>query len=208
MRRRGWLIGLVLGIVLGAVVAAGLLLPGLVARWLDGGPDPQTIAQTSLRTVQQQARMTVLAARFTAVVTSEQQRFGGILSAKKTLIVPGTVRYEIDWQAVRPGALRWDAATKTLSVTLSPPVLAGPEIDLLAMREYRDGTLLFALTDAERVLDTANRTQVAAALLADARAPALLEMARAAASAAVARTFLLPLAATGIDGARVVVTFA
>ena len=149
----------------------------------------------------------MLTARFQAVITSEQKRFGGILSAKKTMIVPGNVRYEIDWNKVGKGDLRWDAATQTLAITVPAPAVAGPEIDLAAMREYKDGAILFALTDAEGALDGANRARVAGTLLAEARAPALTELARDAATKAVQRTFALPLNAAGFDAAKVTVTF-
>jgi hypothetical protein len=157
--------------------------------------------------VQRQAKLTVFAARFTAVVSSEQTRLGGVLSAKKTLIVPGTVRYVLDWDRVTPAALRWDAAAKTLTVTVPALAIEGPEIDLPAIREYKEGAVLFALTDAENALDTANRARVMSSLRQEAAAPVLTEMARKAAALAVERTFALPLAAAGVD-AKVVVTVA
>jgi hypothetical protein len=205
MKRLGWLLALIIGVALGigfAVVSGDRL-----ATWLGRGPNPETIAEASLRAVKRQAKFTVLAARFTAVVTSEQTRFG-LLSARKTLIVPGTVRYEIDWNRVGKDAVHWDAPTQTLNVTIPAPVVAGPEVDLAAIREYKDGTLLFALTDAEHTLDGANRARVSGTLLAEAKAPALTEMARDAATKSVERIFLMPLNAAGFDAAKVTVTFA
>ncbi|PZN97368.1 MAG: DUF4230 domain-containing protein [Alphaproteobacteria bacterium] len=206
MRRLGWLVvALIAGLLLGA--GAVMLGGNGLARWLGRGPDPETIAEASLKSVKRQATLTVLTARFSAVITSEQSRLGGLLSAKKTLIVPGNVRYEIDWNRVGPGELSWDAATQTLAVTVPSPRVAGPEIDLGAMREYKDGAVLFALTNAETSLDSANRARVAGTLLAEARAPALTELARDAATKAVQRTFVLPLNAAGFDTAKVTVTF-
>lgn len=206
MRRLGWLVvALIAGLLLGA--GAVMLGGNGLARWLGRGPDPETIAEASLKSVKRQATLTVLTARFSAVITSEQSRLGGLLSAKKTLIVPGNVRYEIDWNRVGPGDLNWNAATQTLAVTVPSPRVAGPEIDLGAMREYKDGAVLFALTNAETSLDSANRARVAGTLLAEARAPALTELARDAATKAVQRTFVLPLNAAGFDTARVAVTF-
>ncbi|WP_426165786.1 DUF4230 domain-containing protein [Sandarakinorhabdus sp. DWP1-3-1] len=206
MRRLGWLVvALVAGLLLGA--AAVVLTGNSLARWLGRGPDPETIAEASLKSVKRQATLTVLTARFSAVITSEQTRLAGLFSAKKTLIVPGNVRYEIDWNRVGPGDLTWNAATQTLAITVPAPRVAGPEIDLGAMREYKDGAVLFALTDAENALDSANRARVAGALLAEARAPALTELARDAATKAVQRTFVLPLNAAGFDTAKVTVSF-
>jgi hypothetical protein len=87
------------------------------------------------------------------------------------------------------------------------PAVAGPEIDLTAIREYKNGALLFALTNAENTLDGANRARVSGTLIAEARAPALMAMAREAARQSVERMFLMPLNAAGFDAAKVSVTF-
>jgi hypothetical protein len=204
MKRLGWLLALIAGLVLGIgfSVASGDRL----ASWLGRGPNPEIIAEASLRAVKREAKLTVLAARFTAVVTSEQTRFG-LLSGRKTLIVPGTVRYEIDWNRVGKDAVRWDDATQTLNIAVPTPAVAGPEIDLTAIREYKNGALLFALTNAENTLDGANRARVSGTLIAEARAPALMAMAREAARQSVERMFLMPLNAAGFDAAKVSVTF-
>ena len=193
-------------LVVGALLGAGAALLGPAAR-LDRlfgrGPDPVTIADASLVAVRRQARMSVFAARFVVTITSEQDRFG--LHATKTMIVPGTVRYVVDWQKLTRGDLQWNAAAATLSVRAPPVEIESPDIDLSRIREYRDGGILLALTDAERQLDTANRARAGTALLAEARAPELDTMANAAANDAIARAFALPLAAAGVK-ARVVVT--
>lgn len=201
MKWRAVLLGVLAGLIAGGLIVA--LIGAPLSRLFGRGPDPVTIADVSLRSVQAQNKLTAFAARFTVAVTSEQTRLG-IFSAKKTLIVPGTVRYELDFNRVTRNDLAWDAATKTLTVTVPRPVVAGPEIDLARIREFKDGAVLFALTDAEAVFDTANRQRATSALLAEAQAPVLLQMADRATTEAVARTFSLPLAAAGVD-ARVVV---
>src|SRR3546814_13898191 len=110
---------------------------------------------TLFRSLQEQNVLVPFTARYVAVVTSTQSRLG--LSAKKTLIMPGTVRYEVDLAKLKPSDLDWDAATNALTVTLPPLRLAGPEIDIDALSEFRDGAILLTLTDAEQVLDAANR---------------------------------------------------
>lgn len=197
MRWRPLLLGALAGLILGGILVALLREP--LARLLSRGPNPTTIADASLRAVQAQNRLTAFAAHFTVAVTSEQSRLGGVFTARKTLIVPGTVRYELDWDRVAARDLAWDAATRTLTVRIPAPVIAGPEIDLTRIREFKDGTLLFALTNAEGELDTANRARVQQALLAEAQAPVLLTMARDATAKAVQRTFALPLAAAGVE---------
>jgi hypothetical protein len=198
-RWSGWLIvaALVIGMALG--VAAALRID----RTLD--PDPQTIVSASLQGLREQNRLVPFAARFVAVVTSEQRRFG--LSATKTLIMPGMVRYEVDLGRLQQRDLAWDAAASTLTITLPPIELAGPEVDLTAIREYDAGGVLMALTDVEARLDTANRARGQAALVAQAREAAPMRLAQDAARSAVERSFAMPLRAAGIQ-ARVVARFA
>ena len=72
-----------------ALVLGGIwLLRAYVNDRLD--PKPETIVATSLAGLREQNRLSRFAARYVAVVTSEQNRFG--LSAKKTMIMPGMVR--------------------------------------------------------------------------------------------------------------------
>lgn len=201
MSKRGLIaLALAAGLLLGALLAGSLRLPGLFGR----GPDPETIAAASLQSVREQARLTPFAARFVAVVTSTQTRFG--LSARKTLIMPGMVRYEVDLAKLRQRDLAWDAATNTLEVTLPPLEIAGPEIDLRALREYDEGGVLMALTDSENRLDAANRQAGQKELVRQAREPLPMRLARDAAKRAVERSFAMPLQAAGID-AEVVARF-
>lgn len=168
-------------------------------------PEVSSIADASLSAVQAQNRLIAFAARFTVDVTSTaKMRIG--LTANKTMIVPGTVRYELDWNRVTRGDLAWDEATRTLTVTAPPIELSEPQVDLARIREYEDGKLLMALSNAEAEMDTANRAQLREALLKEARNPVLMRMARDATRAAVERTFALPLAAAGVP-ATVVVRF-
>lgn len=197
MKRLGLaVVALVIGLALGALA---------VSQWRgDRTTDVTSIAQANLEAVQAQNRLTAFAARFTVAVTSEAQRLG--LSARKTMIVPGLVRYELDWAKVQPSDLTWDAGTRRLSVTLPPVEISEPAVDLARIQEYEDGRLLMALGNAERTLDAANRAKLREALLNEARAPTLVKLARDATRAAVERTFELPLTAAGVD-ADVVVRF-
>lgn len=197
MRRLGLAtLALLIGIALGALV---------VSKWhTTKEPDVASIAQANLQAVQAQNRLTAFAARFTVAVTSEVQRLG--LSSRKTMIVPGLVRYELDWTKLQASDLRWEAVTRTLTVDLPPIEVSEPAVDLTKMQEYEDGRVLMALGNAERALDAANRAKLREALLKEAKAPTLIRMARDATRAAVERTFELPLTAAGLD-ANVVVRF-
>lgn len=186
-----------------------LLLGGLLGFLLKGASvppaaDARAIADSTLLSVRDQGRLTPFAGRFAAVVTASETRLG--LTARKTLIMPGTVRYGVDLSRLRRENLAWDEATRTLSVTLPPLEITGPDIDLNQVQEYSEGGLVMALTDAERELDQANRRSAQEELMRQARERTPMGLARSAAMRAVARTFAMPLRAAGID-ASVTVRF-
>jgi hypothetical protein len=166
--------------------------------------DPSTVARASLQAVRQQNKLTPFAARFVAVVTAEESRFG--FSARKTLIMPGLVRYSIDLAKLRDRDLQWDHATQTLTISLPPIELEGPEVDLTAVREYGQGGVLMALTDAEKQLDAANRKAGQAELVAQAHDALPMKLAADAARSAIERSFAMPLKAAGAE-ATVVARF-
>lgn len=189
-----------------ALVVAGILAMRWVDSWFEG-PQPQTIAQASLQSMREQSRLNVFAARYVAVVTSTQERLGGIVSAQKTTIMPGDVRYEVNLADLGQDDIRWDEGTSTLHVTLPPIEVSQPQIDINAIQEYSGGGILMRLTDAERALDQANREQAQRSLIEQARQPMPMRLARESAKRAVARSFALPLRAAGIE-ANVAVRFA
>lgn len=191
---------LIIGLALLIAFVTGAVLL-VKARW---SPSVETVVASSLQGLKEQNRLSAFAAQFVTVVTSQQSRFG--LSAKKTLILPGMVRYEVDMAKLDQDDLRWNGTSKTLTVTLPPIEIAGPEIDMRAIKEYDSGGLLMALTDAENVLDRANRARGQAELLKQAQAPIPIKLARAATARAVERSFAMPLAAAGIE-AKVQVEF-
>ncbi|WOK37351.1 DUF4230 domain-containing protein [Sphingomonas sp. C3-2] len=195
-----WLIAIAFAIALGL---GALLLVQRTAenRWQGS---LETIAASSLQGLREQNRLSAFAARFVAVVTSEQNRFG--LSAKKTLIMPGLVRYEVDLSKLADKDLRWDEATKTLSITLPPVEISGPEVDMTAIREYDGGGILLALTDAEKTLDAANRKAGQVELVRQAREDVPMKLAREATRRAIANSFSMPLKAAGVE-ANVVARF-
>src|SRR3954452_51609 len=103
-------VALILGVLLG--VSTG------IADRILGGPDPKTIASASLESMRAQNRLTVFAARYVSVVTSAQQRLGGLVSSERTLILPGDVRYELDLSKLQPSDVTWDGSSHTLAVKL------------------------------------------------------------------------------------------
>jgi len=186
---------LLLGLVLGALLKSGAPAPE---------PEPLAIADATLLSIREQGRLTMFTARFVAVVTASESRLG--LTARKTLIMPGTVRYGVDLSRLRRESLAWDAPTRTLTVGLPPLEMSAPDIDLNEVQEYSEGGIVMALTNSERELDQANRRSAQDELMRQARARTPMHLARQAAMRTVARSFALPLRAAGID-ASVTVRF-
>jgi hypothetical protein len=192
-------VALILGLLLG--IATG------VADRIFGGPNPKTIATASLESMRAQNRLTVFAARYVSVVTSEQQRLGGLVSSERTLILPGDVRYELDLSKLEPKDVSWDASTHRLTVRLPEIEVAGPDIDINSVKEYGGGGVLSALTDANQQLDQTNRARAVADLRKQASAAVPMQLAHQAGRAAVERSFAMPLLAAGIKDVKVVARF-
>ena len=109
------------------------------------------------------------------------------------------VQAHIHLSRLRREHLAWNAATRTLTVTLPPLEISGPQVDLSQVQEYSEGGILMALTDAERTLDQANRRRALEELMRQARDGTPTSQARNAAMRIVARSFALPLRAAGIE---------
>lgn len=190
--------------------ALGLLVLGLALGWglrpapAPPRPDAEAIAVAALLSVRDEGRLVPFSARLVSIVTASETHLG--LTARKTLIMPGTVRYGIDLARLRRSSLAWDESSRTLSVTLPPLELSGPEIDLNQVRESSEGGLVMALAGSEKSLDSENRRRAQDELMRQAREPGPMRLARAAAMRAVARAFALPLRSAGVE-ASVAVRF-
>jgi hypothetical protein len=192
-------VALVLGLFVGGALDIG--------KRLFGGPDPETVASSALQSMRAQNRLVPFVARYVSVVSSRQERFGGLVSSERTLILPGDVRYELDLAQLGPEDVQWDATSSTLAVTLPEIEIAGPEVDLAAAREYGEGGVLSAVTDANQSLDRNNRARAVADLRKQAGAAVPMRLAREAGRQAVERSFALPLQAAGFDNAKVVARY-
>lgn len=190
------IVALILGVVVGATT-------NIADRLF--GPNPTTIATTSLESMRAQNRLIAFVARYVSVTTTETSRFG--LSAKRTLILPGDVRYELDLSKLQRNDVTWDSATKTLKVQLPEIEIAGPDVDLSAAQEYGQGGILSALTNANQQLDSANRAKAVADLRKQASAAMPMRLAHQAARAAIERSFAMPLVAAGFKDVKVVGRF-
>ena len=190
-------VALVLGVVAGMTTG--------IADRLFGGPNPKTIATASLQSMRAQNRLIAFVARYVSVTTTEESRLG--FSAKRTLILPGDVRYELDLSKLQPNDVTWDKGTSTLRVRLPEIEIAGPDVDLAAAQEYGQGGILSALTNANQQLDSANRAKAVADLRKQAQGAVQMRLAHQAARAAIERSFAMPLVAAGFKDAKVVARF-
>jgi hypothetical protein len=190
-------VALVLGVMLGVTTG--------IADRIFGGPNPKTIASSSLESMRAQNRLIAFVARYVSVTTSETSRFG--FSGKRTLILPGDVRYELDLSKLQPNDVTWDGSSKTLQVRLPDIEIAGPDVDLSAAQEYGEGGIVSALTNADERLDQANRARAVTDLRKQAQAAVPMRLAREAARQAVERSFAMPLTAAGFKDVKVVARF-
>jgi hypothetical protein len=193
------IVALLLGLVVGGALDIG--------KRLFGGPDPETVASSALQSMRAQNRLVPFVARYVSVVSSRQERLGGLVSSERTLILPGDVRYELDLAQLGPEDVQWDAASNTLAVTLPEIEIAGPEVDLAAAREYGENGVLSVVTDTDKALDRNNRARAIADLRKQAGSPVPMRLAREAGRQAVERSFALPLQAAGFDNAKVVARY-
>jgi hypothetical protein len=192
-------VALILGVMLG-------LTTGIADR-IFGGPNPKTIASASLQSMRAQNRLIAFVARYVSVVSSEQERLGGLVSSERTLVLPGDVRYELDLSKLEPNNVSWDTSSHTLRVKLPEVEIAGPDVDLSAAREFGEGGVLSALTNADQQLDQANRAKAVADLRTQAMAAVPMRLAHQAAREAVERSFAMPLLAAGFKDVKVVARF-
>ena len=190
-------VALVLGVILGTATG--------IADRIFGGPKAETIASASLESMRAQNRLIAFVARYVSVTTSTTSRFG--FSAKRTLILPGDVRYELDLSKLQPKDVSWDASSHTLQVRLPEVEIAGPDVDLTSAQEYGEGGVLTALTSADETLDQANRAKAVSDLRKQASAAVPMRLAHEAARQAVERSFAMPLVAAGFKHAKVVARF-
>lgn len=199
-------------LAIGAIIVAliiGLFVGGAldIGKRLFGGPDPETVASSALQSMRAQNRLVPFVARYVSVVSSRQQRLGGLVSSERTLVLPGDVRYELDLAKLQPDDVAWDAVSNTLSVTLPEIELAGPEVDLAAAREYGAGGVLSAITDTDEALDRNNRARAVADLRKQAGGGVPMRLAQEAGRQAIERSFALPLQAAGFAKAKVVARY-
>lgn len=194
---------------LAGALAAALLAGGLLGAWLrpappPARPDPLGLAYSALLSLRDQGRIVPFTARYAAVVSASESRLG--LTARKTLILPATVRYGVDLARLKRSDLAWDEPTRTLTVTLPELEISAPSIDMEGVQDHSEGGVLMALSDAGRTLDQANNRSAQVELMRQSRDRIPMQLARNSVMRNVAGSFALPLRAAGIE-ASVAVRF-
>lgn len=203
--------GFVAGLVTGVLVLLGLLLALPAARhWLSGlGTDrAETMVEVTLQAVRREQKLLVFVAWVTADVTSTVEKTFLDMAVpgtavRKTMIVPGLVRYAVDLSQLGAADLDWNEPRQTLTVRMPPVQPLEPAIRLDRMRVFTEQGLLAPATDAAETADQMNREAIGKALKAEAQAPELMRMAGDAAVVALEATLLPPLRAAGHENARV-----
>lgn len=115
----------------------------------------------------------------------------------KYAIVPATVRYELDFKALRNKDVVWDEEAQALKVMLPALTIAEPEIDAANIRQIGGSAP-----------EDAVRRGALGSLLEQAREDSALGQARETARQMVERAFAMPLLVEGVKKAKVVVRFA
>ncbi|OQW38744.1 MAG: hypothetical protein A4S12_12210 [Proteobacteria bacterium SG_bin5] len=188
-----WAGGAAIGLAAG--LSAFALAPAPPPRFVERAPDPAKIAEQVREGLRAQGALTVLTARYVALVEAKSGDF--VFETKRTLLMPGQARYLVDLRGIGPRDLRWEAATRTLHLTLPPIALAGPQVDLGAVKVFGEGGLLAGLGDAAERLDANNRLAAQNDLIRQAHAAEPMDQARAAARKLVGALFAAPLQAAG-----------
>ncbi|MFZ4689881.1 MAG: DUF4230 domain-containing protein [Polymorphobacter sp.] len=169
--------------------------------------DSSKILNTALVSFRNINRLTVSAAGVSGVTTIRQAGpFGAEIGANyKTIIVAGTVRYDLDLSKLTDKNIRWDSVKKTLFVNVPGIIVSQPSPDMRSMVEYKKGLEIPFVYD-ERAITKKAWNEIYSKMYIAARNPLYLNMAKESGRAAVTNNLELPLRAAGID-ARVEVHF-
>lgn len=157
--------------------------------------DAQSVVTVSLKALKSQSRLVPLEASYVAVVTSEESRIGGMFHSKKTTIMPGQVRYEIDLSKL---SAQWDNQSHSLRVSLPPVEVSEPSVDMTKVTSYSEG-MLTSFSGVNDDLDKRNRDIGLQQLRQQAANGSVVSRAKEAATKAVEQMLGMPLRAAGVS---------
>jgi hypothetical protein len=139
------------------------------------------------------------------IARGDDKGFLGVLPSEMTAVMPFAVDYFIDLSRLGPGSYRWDGETKTLTLDVPDIALGRPNIDEANARVQQKG--VFISRRASLALAQQISSRAAARSAQEAQEPEHMNKARENARATLAKMAQSPLAAAGLDGVRVAVSF-
>ncbi len=173
--------------------------------WQLWRPDPigDPLA-TSLVAFDKQDRLTVFSAELAPVVASDDSRLFGLVTSRQVAVIPARVDYAIDLNKVGRDRMRWNAATKTLTVRLPALAVTRPNLDEARAQYLREGVWI---TRAAQDKLTRDNTKLAERLAVEQAAnPVLMGLARAAAKDAIRQNLSIPLQVAGFGDVKLAVS--
>lgn len=159
---------------------------------------------TSLVAFDKQDRLTVFSAELAPVVASDDSRLFGLIASRQVAVIPARVDYAIDLGKVGRDRMRWDAASKTLTVRLPALVVGRPNLDEARAQYLREGVWI---TRAAQDKLTRDNTKLAEQMAVEQAAnPVLMGLARGAAKDAVSQNLAIPLKVAGFGDVKLTIT--
>jgi len=159
---------------------------------------------TSLVAFDKQDRLTVFSAELAPVVASDDSRLFGLVTSRQVAVIPARVDYAIDLGKVGRDRMRWDAASRTLTVRLPTLDVTRPNLDEARAQYLREGVWI---TRAAQDKLTRDNTKLAERLAVEqASNPVLIGLARSAAKDAVRQNLSIPLQIAGFGDVKLSVS--
>ena len=196
---------LILGVLV-LLAGAGLLIWSQREARLDAerqlGLDASRVVAESFSKA---AEVKVGTLRGRVLARGEDQGLLGVVRSEQVTAMPFSVDYTVDLEALGPGAYRWDAERKLLTVSIPDVEVGQPNIDETRASSQQKGVFISRRAARELATQTSRRADLQSREAA--RKPEHLSRARENARAVIARLAQGPLAAAGMADVRVEVSF-
>jgi hypothetical protein len=138
-------------------------------------------------------------------VVAKSANDGWVFHSEQTTRAPYTVSYFVDLGRIRTSDYRWDAGSKTMTVTIGDVVVDRPNIDMTKAAVFQNGLWISRSAGLSMERQSAERLSGRAA--ATAKSDENMAKARNAAVAAVSNMVRKPLAAAGLGEVKVRVRY-
>lgn len=184
-------------------LCAAAIAAGLAWQMWKPAPIGDPLA-TSLIAFDKQDRLMVFSAELAPVVSSDDSRLFGLVTAHQVAVIPARVDYAIDLSKVGRDRMRWDQASRTLAVRLPTLEVTRPNLDEARAQYLREGVWI---TRAAQDKLTRDNTKLAEQMAVQQAAnPVLLGLARSAAKDAIRQNLAIPLQVAGFGDVKVSVS--